>query len=243
MSELKTLHSGPKSADFAQKYRALCIAWIPVWFSAAKGVLTQYTGPVEMWIAGLVSGPIPAALLRFDITDKQLETAWLALILPYWICLGTGVGYLHWLHWNARVGTPDAEKITLMDQNLGRLRLAVVVLVLILGLASMLSLPSHVGGGSPPAVTVVNNLRRIDGAKQQLALEKKLPPAYVPAESELASYLARSSFHIATNGPLRYVMNPIDTAPYAVLISDWRIKRRGWHEGYTIPKGTVYHIE
>jgi len=35
-------------------------------------------------------------------------------------------------------------------------------------------------------------------------------------------------------------LNPIRETPYAILAKDWRIRRRGWREGYTITNGTIY---
>mgnify|MGYP007106197085 CR=1 FL=1 len=73
---------------------------------------------------------------------------------------------------------------------------------------------------------------------QQLAYEKKLSADYIPTRVELDSYLR----HFEPIGPERYVLNSLGEPPYAVLDTDWRIRRRGWHEGYTIPKGTEFHL-
>jgi hypothetical protein len=89
---------------------------------------------------------------------------------------------------------------------------------------------SYVRSGRSLESGIINNLRQFDGAKQQFALEKNLPTGYLTTEAELARYLKAWR----PVGPEQYVMNPIGELPYAVLNSDWRIRRRGWREGYTI---------
>jgi hypothetical protein len=71
-------------------------------------------------------------------------------------------------------------------------------------------------------------------------LDKKLSADYLPTGAELAPYINPNGLVIFRSiGPERYVLNPINKPPYAVLDDDWRIRRRGWRQGYTISKCTV----
>jgi len=101
---------------------------------------------------------------------------------------------------------------------------------------------NFVYSGTSPINAIINNLRQIDAAKQQLAKENKLAPDYIPTMAELVPYLGRgkNGAGITPEGPERYVLNPIREAPYAVLESDWKPR----HEGHiTITNGTVFRIK
>jgi hypothetical protein len=114
---------------------------------------------------------------------------------------------------------------------------------------AILSLPrgpilgmNRVSKGASREARIVQHLRQIDCAKQQLALDRNLPPEYVPTEAEVVLCLGRDGKGLPSVGPERYVLNPIGKPPYAVLDSDWWIPRRGWRNGYTIRK-REYRLE
>jgi len=58
----------------------------------------------------------------------------------------------------------------------------------------------------------INNLRQIDGAKQQWALEKNKPDDAVPTARDLLPYLKDNVFPPCPGGGT-YVINPVDAAP------------------------------
>lgn len=61
------------------------------------------------------------------------------------------------------------------------------------------------------AATCINNLRQIDGAKQQWALENKKTAYDLPANADLTPYL-RGGFPQCPAGGA-YTLNPVNTAP------------------------------
>ena len=188
----------------------------------------------------VLSGPIPQLLISLDISNRTLYLLWATLILPYWCVLGAAAGILS----RRRGGSGSLQEPTGPSRGqLNRMRWTIELGAV--GLAAFLFLlgacawpPGGPGGGTSRQSRILNNLRQIDAAKQQFALEKHLPVDYVPTEAELAPYLGRLEQEegIRHVGPERYVLNAIREPPYAVLDSDWRIRRRGWREGYTIPK-------
>ena len=200
-----------------------------VLLATAKGLVSATP---SIWATGLVSGPIPPILVRFDITDQQLNILWVTLIPPYWACLGAGVGLISW---KASDSNPEHKDRVPSRQML----ITVAAIGFTVGAISTKTWPSFISSGGSIQNAVVNNLRQLDGAKQQIALEKKLPENYVPTEAELSAYLK----HFKPIGSERYVIGSIQEAPYAVFDTDWRIRRRGWREGNTIPKGTEYRLQ
>src|SRR5208282_3386971 len=111
--------------------------------------------------------------------------------------------------------------------------MAVVLAIIFFWWGPFVRFPANSGRYSAGWVrnSVINNLRQIDAAKNEFALEKKLPPDYVPTEADLAPYLiGGTNYFNRTGGPLRYVLNPINKPPYAILDSDWRFRGRGLSE-------------
>jgi hypothetical protein len=113
----------------------------------------------------------------------------------------------------------------------------------ILGGAILFSSLARVPRVHAPRNFITNNLRQLDGAKQQLALDRSLPEGSVIAETDLAPYLKRSRLFPAGPWNERYVINPIGTEPFAIVDSDYRVRRRGLTEGYTVPAGTVVRLD
>jgi len=189
----------------------------------------------------LLSGPVPSLLALLDITNRQLYISWALLTIPYWVCLGAVTGFLRWHT------THDQQQVLLTGQYLRQIRWLVGVNALLLALLSFTSGPiagpNFVSGGrNSPSLQILNNLRRIDGAKQQLALEQKLPLDFVPTEADLLPYLTREGDRFPRVGKERYVLNAINEPPFAMLDDDWRIRRRGWTQGFTIPKSTIFRL-
>src|SRR6201996_8730726 len=70
----------------------------------------------------------------------------------------------------------------------------IMIVVAIIGLLAAIAIPNFVKARTTSqANACVNNLRQIDGAKQQWALENKQLPTASPASTVLQPYLGRGS--------------------------------------------------
>jgi hypothetical protein len=231
------------------------LAWLLLWgstfwFGATSnifGVMRLLVGLPIVFAASTLSGPVPKLLTFFDISNKQLLILSCVLIIVYWACFGTAAGLLCW-----KLSASDSgqQREASSKKNKKYTRWTVKIIAVILAIISfpsgLISAPGYISSRYSAGWmrnSVINNLRQIDAAKNQLALEKKLPPNYVPTEAELALYLyGGTNFFNRPSGPLRYVLNPINKPPYAILDSDWRFRRRGWHEGFTFTNGSVFQL-
>src|SRR5512141_2532056 len=97
----------------------------------------------------------------------------------------------------------------------------IMIVVAIIGLLAAIAIPNFVKARTTSqANACINNLRQIDGAKQQWALENKQPStAAAPANSVLATYMGRGS---AGNFPTcpgsgTYTVGDLKTAPSCSL--------------------------
>lgn len=184
----------------------------------------------------LLSGPIPLLLTFFDISDTQFYWLWAVFAVLYWIVLDVLAGFVRWKDSFSDLAS-EQDPTSRRSRNLTRQYLEIALLALAkLGYSQRpIAGPNHSNVRNMRAVknAIVNNLRQLDAAKQQLALEKGLSPDHVPNETEPSPYVP----HFHRIGPERYVLNAIRDEPYAVLDSDWRIRRQGWREGITYLKG------
>jgi len=189
----------------------------------------------------MLSGPVPTLVIRFDITDKQVLILSCSLIIAYWVCLGLIAGSLRW-------NADKKQGVSLAKRIRWTIEITALVLAAIFFFFNPITRPESVSGRhlSPSGINnaVINNLRQMDAAKNQFALEKKVSPDYVPTEAELAPYLLHGTnfFNIVGGWPVRYVLNPINKPPYAIIDKDWRIRRRGLYEGFTITNVTIYRL-
>ena len=93
----------------------------------------------------------------------------------------------------------------------------IMIVVAIIGLLAAIAIPNFVKARTTSqANACVNNLRQIDGAKQQWALEQKQLPSASPGRTELQPYLGRGSAGSAwptcpANGT--YTVGDLNTAP------------------------------
>jgi prepilin-type N-terminal cleavage/methylation domain-containing protein len=84
----------------------------------------------------------------------------------------------------------------------------IMIVVAIIGLLAAIAIPNFVKARATAQQNAcINNLRQIDAAKQQWALEKGQPSTASPGEAEIQPYLGRGS-----GGSLTSVLCPIDTA-------------------------------
>ena len=191
-------------------------------------------GMLYFFLIATLSGPSPSILFHLDISDKAVMVLWISFILPYWICLGLFVGMFAW-----KTRAKEAEPTAPLKK---QIRVNTVVFASLMGIFSLISFPSFTSSGSSNDNRIINNLRQLDAAKNQFALEKKTSLDYIPTEADLTPYIRLQDGKLPHVGEERYVLNPIRQAPYAISDKDQRIRRHGFSEGYTITNGTTYHL-
>jgi len=70
----------------------------------------------------------------------------------------------------------------------------IMIVVAIIGLLAVIAIPNYVRARtSAQSNACINNLRQIDGAKQQWALETKQNGAATPTDADLQTYLVRGA--------------------------------------------------
>src|ERR1700761_2364008 len=84
----------------------------------------------------------------------------------------------------------------------------IMIVVAIIGLLAAIAIPSFVHARTTSQQNAcINNLRQIDGAKQNWALDNKETPAAVPLSSDIQSYLGRGN-----NGSLPWCPADVNSA-------------------------------
>jgi hypothetical protein len=196
------------------------------------------TAEIFCW---LLAGPLIPLLTLFDISSELLWAIPYVLVVPYWVALGLWSGWRNW----KLVGTHRNESGDLALWTRCQEWCDPLLLSLALALFAFLHplLTGHfINGGPWYGTSIVNNLRQIDAAKSQLAIDRALPEGYQVTEADLLPYLERVRFPFVGRWGERYVLGALDREPYAVVDSAHRIRRRGWTEGYTIRAGTVVKL-
>lgn len=198
------------------------------------------------WVtASLLAGPIPAVLVHFDISNFTLVLLSVLLVIPYWAVLGGMAGLMRWNDFgNQRdEGLPvvfDKQLKKKLRRTMDAMALFMAVLFFIAG--------GPLGAGVAPrnyrtSGYIVNNLRQIDAAKQELALERQLPGSYMPTVADLTPYIKLTDGKLPTVTSERYVLDAISNPPYAILTKDWKTHRQGWREGQTVAtNGAIYRL-
>ncbi len=124
--------------------------------------------------------------------------------------------------------------------------LPVVLLIAIIGLLVTIAIPNFVHGGSTKFMGILNNLRQIDAAKKEWALERGLTNAFqlnrVVTERDLAPYLLpvythNQEFGNPAFGEL-YFIRDLNQSPEAVLTR--KLSER--YINSTLPKGTIIRL-
>jgi hypothetical protein len=105
-----------------------------------------------------------------------------------------------------------------------------ILALFFLALLVVVAVPRRVGGGSGPSNSIYNNLRVIEGAKEQWALEQKKSPGDTPGITDLAPYLRNGLLPPAIVKE-KYEINPLGISATARLI-----RKMGPYEAGTIFK-------
>ena len=92
-----------------------------------------------------------------------------------------------------------------------------ILVLLLLGVLVVVALPGRVPGGPGPLNRISSNLRAIETAKEQWALEHKTSPADTPRISDLAPYLRNHQFPSAI-AKEKYEINPLGVPASARLV-------------------------
>ena len=103
----------------------------------------------------------------------------------------------------------------------------IMIVVAIIGLLAAIAIPNFVRARTSAQVNAcVNNLRQIDGAKQQYALDNKAAATYSPVIGDIQPYLGRGTNGTAPTCPSdsakafgsSYTMGNLQTPPVCQIL-------------------------
>jgi len=93
----------------------------------------------------------------------------------------------------------------------------IMIVVAIIGLLAAIAIPNFVKARTQSQLTAcINNLRQIEGAKQQWALETKAAATATPTAADVTPYIGRGStgtYPTCPGGGTGYVPNALSTKP------------------------------
>ena len=109
----------------------------------------------------------------------------------------------------------------------------IMIVVAIIGLLAAIAIPNFVKARTTSQMNAcINNLRQIDGAKQQWALEQKQQSTASPAEADIAPYLGRAGTASAVESTVvcpsggsgatfdtSYTINSVSVAPTCQIVA------------------------
>src|SRR5260221_13428106 len=88
----------------------------------------------------------------------------------------------------------------------------IMIVVAIIGLLAAIAIPNFVRARTTAQKNAcINNLRQIDGAKEQWALEKKKSAGSASVDTEINDYIKGGAPKCPAGGT--YTYNPVDTSP------------------------------
>ena len=95
----------------------------------------------------------------------------------------------------------------------------IMIVVAIIGLLAAIAIPNFVRARNTAQKNAcINNLRQIDGAKQQWALENKKTDTDLPTSAEVAAYIKNSAYPNCPAGGT-YTIGLVNTDPTCSLSS------------------------
>ena len=99
----------------------------------------------------------------------------------------------------------------------------IMIVVALVGLLATIATPTWVRARTRAQTnTCINNLRQIDGAKQQWSLERKQGPTALPQFSDISGYLKRTVLCPAAGAgatfDTSYEMNDVGTKPTCLKV-------------------------
>jgi prepilin-type N-terminal cleavage/methylation domain-containing protein len=104
----------------------------------------------------------------------------------------------------------------------------IMIVVAIIGLLAAIAIPNFVRARTTSQQNAcINNLRQIDGAKQQWALENKVAATASPGDTDIQPYMGRGSAGTLPICPAdssksfdtSYTVNNVQTAPVCQVVS------------------------
>ena len=103
----------------------------------------------------------------------------------------------------------------------------IMIVVAIIGLLAAIAIPNFVRARTTAQTNAcINNLRQVDGAKQQWALETKVGPTATPQPTDIQPYMGRGSAGSLPTCPsdsgnsfaTSYTMGNVQTAPVCLIL-------------------------
>ena len=93
----------------------------------------------------------------------------------------------------------------------------IMIVVAIIGLLAAIAIPNFVKARTTAQKNAcINNLRQIDGAKEQWALEQKKAPGANVADTDITPYIKGNAMPLCPAGGA-YTVNVVDTPPACSL--------------------------
>ncbi len=98
----------------------------------------------------------------------------------------------------------------------------ITIVVAIIGLLATIAVPNFVKARTlTQSDACINNLRQVDSAKQQWALENNQPPSATPTQPAVRPYIGRGSVGVWPTCPANgsYTINPVSSQPTCNIAS------------------------
>ncbi len=99
----------------------------------------------------------------------------------------------------------------------------IMIVVAIIGILATIAIPNYVHArGAAQTTACINNLRQIDGAKQQWALENQKVDSDTPTDEDLKPYLRDGGVPTCPGGGA-YTINSMNTDPTCSLAAQGHV--------------------